>query len=94
MIYTISIKDKDKRIQFAADLKKIIKESLDYIPAVNKKIIKSDIGIKATVTQEELAQVIALIERRGYTFNKQESPDKSEDSALLVNNHISEQKTT
>ncbi|MAK37755.1 MAG: hypothetical protein CMC15_16465 [Flavobacteriaceae bacterium] len=94
MILTVNIKDKDKRIQFAAEIKNLIRTSKDYIPSNSKKIIKSDIGIKATVTQEELAQVIALIERRGYTFNKQESPDKSGDSALLDNNHISEQKTT
>ena len=83
VIYTISIEDREKRIQMAAEIKNILNRSTDYIPSVSKKIIKSDIGIKANVSQKELAQVIALIERRGYAFHKQESPDNSGDSAFV-----------
>jgi len=69
VIYTINIPDRNKRIAFAAEVKKIIPESNTYIPGKRNGIYKSDIGIKCDVTKKELATIKALIDRRGYEFS-------------------------
>jgi len=66
VIYTIHIPDKHKRIAFAAKVRKLIPQGKTYIPGKQIGIYKSDMGIKAEVTQKELAQINALIERRGF----------------------------
>ena len=66
VIYTIHIPDQHKRIAFAAKVRKIIPDSKTYIPGKRNGIYQSDMGIKADVTTKELAQINALIERRGY----------------------------
>ena len=66
VIYTIHIPDKHKRIAFAAIIRKLIPQGKTYIPGKRNGIYQSDVGIKADVTQKELAQINALIERRGF----------------------------
>lgn len=70
MQYIIHIPDKNERYDFAAKIKKIINtakiSTTEYIPG-KKKVFKSDIGIKAEVTEKVLAQVLRQIEARGYT---------------------------
>jgi|TARA_R100000750_G_C2331841_1_gene90442 hypothetical protein len=66
VIYTIYIPDQHKRIAFAAKVRKLIPQGKTYIPGKRNGIYQSDLGIKADVTQKELAQINALIERRGF----------------------------
>lgn len=66
VILTVHIPDKHKRIAFAATVRKLIPQGITYIPGKRNGIYKSDMGIKADVTQKELAQINALIERRGH----------------------------
>jgi len=66
VIYTIHIPEKEKRIAFAATVTQIIPQGKTYIPGKRNGIYQSDLGIKADVTQKELAQINALIERRGF----------------------------
>jgi hypothetical protein len=66
VIYTIHISDRHKRIAFAAKVRKLIPQGKTYIPGKRSGIYKSDLGIKASITKEELAKINALIERRGY----------------------------
>jgi hypothetical protein len=73
VIYTIHIPDKQKRIGFAATIRKIIPQGNTYIPGKNNGIYDSDIGIKANITKEELAKINALIERRGFECTKRGS---------------------
>jgi len=69
--YIIRIPDKEERIRFAADVKKILHtaniKTQDYIPNSQKNIVKCDIGVKAKgLNKKILAQVLSQIERRGY----------------------------
>jgi ribosomal protein S6E (S10) len=73
VILIIHIPDQHKRIAFAAKLRKLIPEGKTYIPGKQTGIYKSDIGIKGNITQEELAKINALIERRGYECTKRGS---------------------
>ena len=73
VIYTIHIPDKHKRIAFAAKIRKLIPQGKTYIPGKRNGIYQSDMGIKAEVTQKELAQINALIERRGFEVSKRKS---------------------
>jgi len=71
VIYTIHIKDKDERIQFAAEIKSLLRTakiaSQDYIPGASEVgKVQADIGIKASIDQDLLAQIMSRIERRGY----------------------------
>lgn len=73
MQYIIHIPNKEERIRFAADIKKILHtakiQTLDYIPSAQKHFIRCDIGIKADgLSNKILAQVLSQIERRGYTL--------------------------
>ncbi len=73
MHYIVRIPDKEERIRFAADIKKILHtaniKTQDFIPSPQKNIIKCDIGIKADgLSHKILAQVLSQIERRGYTL--------------------------
>ena len=70
MKFIIHIKDQEERLKFAQDVRKLVEESTTYIPRLGK-VIKCDIGIKSTVNPDQLASIIALIERRGYTYNQQ-----------------------
>ena len=66
----IPIKDKEKRIQLAAELNNIIKGKT-YIPSLKHgKVYKSDIGIQGKISDEDLVQIEGLIERRGLTIIK------------------------
>ena len=69
MILTIYIKDKEERMKFAQEVRNIVDESTTYIPRDNK-VVKSDIGVKADVSQDQYESIIAMIERRGYTYNE------------------------
>tara|TARA_R100000808_G_scaffold18416_1_gene40344 strand:+ start:11263 stop:11484 length:222 start_codon:yes stop_codon:yes gene_type:complete len=69
MILTIYIKEKDDRIKFAQEVRNLVDESTTYIPRENP-VVKSDIGVKADVSQDQYEAIIALIERRGYTYNE------------------------
>jgi len=73
MIYTIYIQNKSDRIRFAADVQKILSLFTEYIPGQRQGLYKVDIGIKAEVTQKELATIDSLIERRGYQCSKRGS---------------------
>tara|TARA_R100001015_G_C4634182_1_gene200212 strand:+ start:3073 stop:3387 length:315 start_codon:yes stop_codon:yes gene_type:complete len=68
--YIIHIPDEHERYKFAAKIKKILTQAKmnpeEYIPG-NNTIYKTDIGIKANVSQKVLAQVLRQIEARGYT---------------------------
>jgi|LULO01.1.fsa_nt_gb hypothetical protein len=75
MKYIIHIENKDERIQFAAELRKLLKNSQTYIPGkINGVVYKPDIGIKANITEEDLVQIEGLIERRGYSVSKNGGP--------------------
>ena len=73
VIYTIHIPDKHKRMAFAAKVKQIIPHGKTYIPGKRSGLYSSDMGIKASITQKELAQINALIERRGFEVSKRKS---------------------
>jgi|TARA_R110002020_G_scaffold460992_1_gene679760 hypothetical protein len=80
--YIIRIKDKDERIRFAADIKKILHtaniKTQDYIPSSQDSIVKCDIGIKATgLKKKTLAQVLSQVERRGYIILNAKGSDES-----------------
>ena len=66
VILTIHIPDHNQRIAFAAKIRKLIPQGKTYIPGKRNGIYQSDMGIKAEVTKKELAQINALIERRGF----------------------------
>ncbi len=66
VIITIHIPDKAKRIELAARIKQMIPSGKTYIPGKRTGLYQSDMGIKADVTKKELAQINALIERRGF----------------------------
>jgi hypothetical protein len=73
MIYTICIQNKEERIRFAAKLQKLLALFTEYIPGKRQGIYDVDIGIKAQVTEKELAKIDSLIERRGYQCSKRGS---------------------
>ena len=73
VILTIHIPDKHKRIAFAAKVRKLIPQGKTYIPGKQNGIYKRDIGINASITPKELAQINALIERRGFEVSKRKS---------------------
>ena len=72
VILTVHIPNKQTRIEFAATVRQMLPECTTYIPGKSPGIHTSDIGIKASVTKKELAQINALIERRGYQCHTQE----------------------
>jgi hypothetical protein len=74
VIYTVIIKDKDQRMRFAADTQKILKDYKKFIPGRNQSELICDMGISADVDLDTLAQVEALIDRRGYEYIKREKP--------------------
>ena len=74
MIYHVIIKDKDQRMRFAADTEKILKDYKKFIPGRNRSELICDMGISADVDLDTLAQVEALIDRRGYEYIKREKP--------------------
>ena len=70
MKYIIHIKDKDERVQFAAELKNLLKNATTYLPGnINGVVYKPDIGIKANITKKDLVQIEGLIERLGYSVS-------------------------
>ena len=73
MIYTLQIQSKEERLRFAADVQKILPLFTEYIPGKRQGIYDVHIGIKAQVTEKELATIDALIERRGYQCSKRGS---------------------
>ena len=77
MILTVHIPNQQTRIAFAAKVRQIIPECTTYIPGNNSGIYTSDIGIKASVTKKELAQINALIEKRGFECTSHESNNKN-----------------
>ena len=81
MKYTIVIKDKNERVSFAAELEKIITDAKFYIPGkLSKSVFQCDVGIVASVTKEILAQIDALIDRRGHRVYKTEGSELTEPS--------------
>tara|TARA_A100001011_G_scaffold218346_1_gene226288 strand:- start:55 stop:333 length:279 start_codon:yes stop_codon:yes gene_type:complete len=74
VIYTVRIKDRQERIQFAIELAKLLKNKKTFIPGRTNKLIASDIGIRSVVDMDTLARVEALIDRRGYEVIKTEKP--------------------
>tara|TARA_R100001510_G_C7648908_1_gene206307 strand:- start:881 stop:1099 length:219 start_codon:yes stop_codon:yes gene_type:complete len=68
MFLTIHIKNKEERIKFAQEVRKLLGKSQTYIPK-SRKVWKSDIGVKATIDKETYKSVIALIDRKGYNYN-------------------------
>ena len=64
MRYKITIKDSDGRFKFAQDCRKIFDQSKTYKPQSKE----SDIGIQAEITENQYKKVIALLERRGYSY--------------------------
>jgi len=74
VIYHVIIKDKDQRMRFAADTEKILKKYKKFIPGRIRSELVCDLGIKAEVDLDTLAQVEALIDRRGYEYIKREKP--------------------
>jgi hypothetical protein len=76
VIYTVIIKDKDQRLRFAADVEKILKDYKTFIPGRNRSELVCDMGVTADVDLDTLAQVEALIDRRGYQVIKEKSPVK------------------
>tara|TARA_R100000234_G_scaffold38340_1_gene22696 strand:+ start:15799 stop:16122 length:324 start_codon:yes stop_codon:yes gene_type:complete len=98
VLYTIHIKNKEERIRLAADIKNILhtagNEVTEYIPSQNKKLIKSDIGIKANnIEKKTLAQILSQIERRGYSVFKAKGPDNPS-LELSAGSPQTQQKTT
>ena len=98
MLYIVHIKDKQERLQLAADIKKILQtakiKTLEYIPGGNKQIIKTDIGLKADgLKKKTLAQVLSQIERRGYSVINAPDPEKP-GLALSAASPQQQQKTT
>jgi hypothetical protein len=73
MLYTIHIPNKEQRIAFAVEVKQLIQHSTTYIPGKRNGLYQSDLGIKADITQKELAQIKALIARRGYDVSTRKS---------------------
>lgn len=69
MIIIIHIPNKEERIKFAQTVQKILGTSQTYIPG-SRKVYKTDIGIKATVDEPTYRKLLALIDRRGYSYNK------------------------
>jgi len=68
MFLTIHIKDKEERIKFAQQVRKLLGKSQTYIPGT-RKICQSDIGVRATVDKKTYTSIIALINRKGYNYN-------------------------
>lgn len=64
MRYKITIKDSDERFKFAQDCRKIFDQSKTYNPQSKE----SDIGIQSEITEQQYKKVIALLERRGYSY--------------------------
>lgn len=64
MKFKIKIKDSDERFKFAHDCRKIFDKSNTYKPQSKE----SDIGIQAEITEQQYKKVIALLERRGYSY--------------------------
>ena len=64
MKFKITIKDSDERFKFAQDCRKIFDKSNTYKPQSKE----SDIGIQAAITENQYKKVIALLERRGYSY--------------------------
>ena len=68
MFLTIHIEDKEERIKFAQQVRKLMGESQTYIPGT-RKIWKSDIGVRATIDSKTYKSIVALIDRKGYNYN-------------------------
>jgi hypothetical protein len=68
MFLTIHIKNKEERIKFAQEVRKLLGESQTYIPGA-RKVWKSDIGVRATIDKETYTSIVALIDRKGYNYN-------------------------
>jgi len=68
MFLIIHIEDKEERIKFAQQVRKLMGESQTYIPGT-RKIWKSDIGVRATIDSKTYKSIVALIDRKGYNYN-------------------------
>jgi len=68
MFLIIHIEDKEERIKFAQQVRKLMGESQAYIPGT-RKIWKSDIGVRATIDSKTYKSIVALIDRKGYNYN-------------------------
>jgi hypothetical protein len=68
MLLTIHIPDKQERINFAHKVQQLLGESQTYIPSA-RKVLKADIGVKASTDEKTIKKVIALIDRSGYSYN-------------------------
>ena len=64
IIYKITIPNDEERFTFAQQVRKIFDHSNTYIPHSEQ----SDIGVQATCTEKQYKKVIALLDRRGYTY--------------------------
>ena len=68
MFLIIHIEDKEERIKFTQQVRKLMGESQTYIPGT-RKIWKSDIGVRATIDSKTYKSIVALIDRKGYNYN-------------------------
>ncbi len=68
MLLTIHIPEKEERFKFAQDVRKLLGESQTYIPRA-RKVYRADIGVKANTDDATYKKILALIDRRGYTYN-------------------------
>ena len=68
MLLTIHIPDKQDRINFARKVRQLLGESQTYIPRA-RKVYRADIGVKANTDDATYKKILALIDRRGYTYN-------------------------
>jgi len=81
MIYIVHIPNKTERITIAAEVQKILHIYKEFIPGKENGIYDCDIGIKSTVNKSQLKQILGLIKRRGYNYQKRES---RADSAITL----------
>jgi hypothetical protein len=82
--YLIYIQDKQERINTAATIFTFLNNAYTYTP-LNKDIT---VGVGGEANDKALAQIAALIDRRGYNI-KVESPEPPELSTDYVSNHSS-----
>tara|TARA_R100000995_G_C3388361_1_gene79284 strand:+ start:120 stop:335 length:216 start_codon:yes stop_codon:yes gene_type:complete len=71
MLITIHIPNKEKRIKLANQIEKIIGKCQTYIPSA-RPVYQCDIGIKSTIDEKQYKHIIALLDRRGLTYNIKE----------------------
>ena len=84
MIYTLKINNKEERIRFAADIQKILPLFTEYIPGQRQGLYKVDIGIKAEVTQKELAKIDSQVKWKPIPKTPSEFSSWAEYQAYLI----------